>query len=78
MIWSNANLKDAVAGVPSVMGYSVLQPILREIVYTHVQQVGYPVPEGMETVRRIDGRVYFDLLVDQWNSFMFWLENLFS
>jgi uncharacterized membrane-anchored protein len=24
------------------------------------------------------GRVYFDLLVDQWNSYMFWLENLFS
>jgi uncharacterized membrane-anchored protein len=24
------------------------------------------------------GRVYLDLLVDQWNSFVFWLENLFS
>ncbi|MBN1094573.1 hypothetical protein JKP75_19750 [Blastococcus sp. TML/M2B] len=24
------------------------------------------------------GRVYFDLLLDQWNSFVFWLENLFS
>jgi uncharacterized membrane-anchored protein len=24
------------------------------------------------------GRVYLDLLLDQWNSFMFWLENLFS
>jgi uncharacterized membrane-anchored protein len=24
------------------------------------------------------GRIYFDLLVDQWNSFVFWLENLFS
>ena len=24
------------------------------------------------------GRVYFELLLDQWNSFMFWLENLFS
>jgi uncharacterized membrane-anchored protein len=24
------------------------------------------------------GQVYFDLLLDQWNSFMFWLENLFS
>ncbi|TQN43154.1 putative membrane-anchored protein [Blastococcus colisei] len=24
------------------------------------------------------GRVYLDLLFDQWNSFMFWLENLFS
>jgi uncharacterized membrane-anchored protein len=23
------------------------------------------------------GRVYLDLLLDQWNSFMFWLENLF-
>jgi uncharacterized membrane-anchored protein len=22
------------------------------------------------------GRVYLDLLVDQWNSFLFWLENL--
>jgi uncharacterized membrane-anchored protein len=24
------------------------------------------------------GRVYLDLLVDQWNSFVFWLENLFT
>jgi uncharacterized membrane-anchored protein len=24
------------------------------------------------------GRIYFDLLVDQWESFVFWLENLFS
>jgi uncharacterized membrane-anchored protein len=24
------------------------------------------------------GRVYVDLLLDQWNSFVFWLENLFS
>ncbi|HEY0507124.1 MAG TPA: putative cytokinetic ring protein SteA [Blastococcus sp.] len=24
------------------------------------------------------GRVYIDLLLDQWNSFVFWLENLFS
>jgi uncharacterized membrane-anchored protein len=24
------------------------------------------------------GRVYLDLLLDQWNSFVFWLENLFS
>jgi uncharacterized membrane-anchored protein len=24
------------------------------------------------------GRIYVDLLVDQWDSFVFWLENLFS
>jgi uncharacterized membrane-anchored protein len=22
--------------------------------------------------------IYFDLLVDQWDSFVFWLENLFT
>jgi uncharacterized membrane-anchored protein len=24
------------------------------------------------------GRIYLDLLLDQWDSFVFWLENLFS
>jgi uncharacterized membrane-anchored protein len=24
------------------------------------------------------GRVYLDLLIDQWDSFVFWLENLFT
>lgn len=66
VIWSNANLKDAVAGVPSALGFSILQPILRAILYTHVEQVGYVVPAGMETLRRIDGRVYFDLTSMAW------------
>jgi uncharacterized membrane-anchored protein len=24
------------------------------------------------------GRIYLDLMVDQWDSFVFWLENLFT
>jgi uncharacterized membrane-anchored protein len=33
---------------------------------------------GSTLVVSTAGRVYLDLLLDQWNSFMFWLENLFS
>ncbi|MGE3913949.1 MAG: PEP/pyruvate-binding domain-containing protein, partial [Chloroflexota bacterium] len=69
VIWSNGNLKDAVAGVPSALGYSLLQPVLRTILYTYLQALGYPVQDGMETIRRIDGRVYFDLTTMQWLVF---------
>src|SRR3954447_18025418 len=44
----------------------MLQPILRAILYTHLEQIGHPVPDGMETIRRIDGRAYFDLTAMQW------------
>jgi pyruvate,water dikinase len=69
VIWSNGNLKDAVAGVPSTLGYSMLQPILRSILYTYLQELGRPIPDGMETIRRLDGRVYFDLTTMQWLSY---------
>jgi rifampicin phosphotransferase len=69
VIWSNGNLKDAVAGVPSALGYSVIQPVLRSILYTYLQELGHPVPAGMETIRRISGRVYFDLTTMQWLSY---------
>lgn len=69
VVWSNGNLKDAVAGVPSALGYSILQPILRTILFTHAERIGYPVPAGMETFRRIDGRAYFDLTAMQWISY---------
>ena len=45
-IWSNANLKDAVAGVPSTLGWSIIQRVLRAIIYTHLQTTGLPGPGG--------------------------------
>jgi len=66
IIWSNANLKDAVAGVPTVFGWSITQPLLRAILYTHIGRIGYPVLDGMETLRRIDGRAFFDLTTMEW------------
>jgi pyruvate,water dikinase len=69
VIWSNANLKDAVAGVPSTLGWSVIQRVLRNILYTHLQVTGYQVPAGMETIRRLEGRAYFDLTAMHWLMF---------
>ena len=69
VVWSNANLKDAVAGVPSTLGWSIIQRILRGIIYTHLQTTGYQIPEGMETVRRLEGRAYFDLTAMHWLMF---------
>lgn len=67
VIWSNANLKDAVAGVQSTMGWSMLQPGLRYILYAPIAHVArFPVPTGMEVVRRFSGRAYFDLTTLFW------------
>ena len=66
VIWSNANLKDAVAGVPTTFGWSVTQEVLRAILYAAVDALGYRVPSGMEIIRRLDGRAYFDLTTMEW------------
>jgi pyruvate,water dikinase len=66
VIWSNANLKDALAGVPTTFGWSVTQEVLRPILYAAVQALGYRVPPGMEMIRRLEGRAYFDLTTMEW------------
>jgi pyruvate,water dikinase len=65
VIWSNANLNEIVPGVPSPMGWSMLQMWLRDI-YASVEGVGYPVPPGREVARRFSGRPYFDFAGLQW------------
>ena len=37
-----------------------------------------PVPYSVSVAVSTAGRIYVDLLVDQWESLVFWLENLFS
>ena len=59
--WSNANLSDAVAGVPTTLTWSFVAPFLRSIFYAPLEQVGYRMPRGVEMVRRFDGRAYLDL-----------------
>jgi pyruvate,water dikinase len=59
--WSNANLSDAIAGVPTPLTWSLLAPFLDTIMYAPLARGGYTVPSGMEVVRRFDGRAYLDL-----------------
>jgi pyruvate,water dikinase len=59
--WTNGNLSEVIAGVPTVGAWSLIAPFLRHILLTGVASVGYPVPPGLELVRRFDGRPYLDL-----------------
>src|SRR5262249_50756718 len=61
VLWSSGNLKDAVAGVPTTASWSFVAPYLRAIFFAPIERLGYPVPAGMEVVRRVEGRAYFDL-----------------
>jgi len=69
VMWSNANLKDAVAGVPTTLGWSLIQTAIRHILFAMLDAIDYAMPPGLETVRRHQGRAYFDLTLMQW--FMF-------
>src|SRR5690606_10920685 len=66
VIWSNANLKDALPGVLSPAGWSLVQAVLRYGLFRPQMEAGYAVPAGMEVVRRFDGRAYFDLTTMAW------------
>ncbi|KKM10333.1 hypothetical protein SY88_14110 [Clostridiales bacterium PH28_bin88] len=66
VIWSNANLKEAVPGLQSTLSWSLIKPAITHIMYSHLPMVGYPVPPGLEVLRRFSGRAYFDLTAMQW------------
>lgn len=65
-VWSNANIRDAAPFVPTAMTWSLVLPALRLMLWTYPAACGYPVPRGLETVRRFAGRGYFDVTAIQW------------
>jgi phosphohistidine swiveling domain-containing protein len=60
-LWTNGNLKDAIAGAPTTSSWSFIGPYLNGILFAPFTRIGYPVPNGMDVVRRFDGRAYLDL-----------------
>src|SRR5262249_16135429 len=75
VIWSNTNLGEVIPGVPSTLAWSLIQTILRGILFASPEAAGYPLPRGLEVVRRFSGRLYFDLSTLQWifyDSFGMW------
>jgi rifampicin phosphotransferase len=66
VIWSTANIKDAVPGVVSTFAWSMILEAVDGVLYAVPRLVGYEIPPGMQIVKRIDGRAYFDLTAMQW------------
>lgn len=69
VVWSNANIRDAVPFVMTAMAWSCILNALRFMMWTPAATIGYPVPPGMEVVRRFGGRGYFEVTSLQWGFY---------
>ena len=64
--WSNANIKDAVPGVTGLFSWSLIRQVIDDVLYATHTAADYPIPPGIQTVRRFDGHAYFDFSGMQW------------
>jgi pyruvate,water dikinase len=48
--WSTANIKEAVAGVISQLGWSMVKAAIPEVAFAAPRAAGYPLPQGTELV----------------------------
>jgi len=67
--WSNANVRDSFPLPLSTMTWSLLDVAVQDVVYASLRVVGYPMPRGMEVLRRHGGRPYLDLDSLQWGFY---------
>ena len=67
--WSNANIGDSFPRPVTTMTWSFIDATAQEIVYASLEAVRYPLPAGMEVLRRFGGRPYFDLDSLQWSLY---------
>lgn len=67
--WSTANIKDAVPGVVSTAAWSMIGEAIDGVLNGAPIAAGVEMPPGLETVRRFDGRAYFDLTSMQWTTY---------
>ena len=65
-IWSNANITDSFPNPVTAMTWSFLETSAQDIVYASLKTIRYPMPSGMEVLRIVGGRPYFDLDSLQW------------
>jgi pyruvate,water dikinase len=66
VIWSNANVKDVIPGMPSVLGWNIVLVAVPMLLFGLVEVTGYHPPPGIEIIRLFAGRAYFNLTAIQW------------
>ncbi len=64
--WSTANLKDNQPAGWCEMSWSTLVEVVGDALFAALSAAGYPVPPGLEVVRRFHGRGFFDLTAMQY------------
>ena len=65
-MWSNANVKDSFPAPATMITWSMMEVVVRNVLFASLTLVRYPVPVGMQVMRRFFGRFYFDLAILQW------------
>ena len=68
-IWSNGNIRDSLPRPLTIATWSLLDASAQAVVYASTQAVDYPLPRGMQVMRRFGGRPYFDLDSLQWSLY---------
>lgn len=68
-IWTNANFKEVLSGTMSPMGWSVVPETAAATFFDLHHIAGYHEPEGMQIVRRFDGRAYVDAAIIQFSAY---------
>ncbi|MBI2877047.1 MAG: pyruvate, phosphate dikinase [Candidatus Tectomicrobia bacterium] len=66
VIWSNANLKEVMPGVPTPFNWTTVRPAIDTLLSASFRRGGYPLPPGLRWVRLYQGRPYFNLSALQW------------
>lgn len=67
--WSTANLKDNQPGGWCELSWSTLDEVVGDVLFASLAAVGYPLPPGIQIVRRFHGRGFFDLTAMQFGFY---------
>ena len=67
--WSTANLKDNQPSGWCELSWSTLVEIVGDALFSALSAAGYPLPPGIEVVRRFHGRGFFDLTSMQYGFY---------
>ena len=67
--WSTANLKDNQPDGWCELSWSMLDEIVGDALFSTLKWVRYPLPPGIEVVRRFHGRGFFDITAMQYGFY---------
>jgi pyruvate,water dikinase len=65
-IWCNTNFREVMPMVQSTLNWSLKKPFLNAVFSAPFRAVGYQVPQGLQLVRKYQGRAYLSSSSLQW------------